>query len=84
MGVEFPEYPVTMEAIADFRRRLLVPDIAAWVQVGTDVWYKIVSLGVLHRSSKYGFAFEATREHNPGEFPVDFFHLPRAKPSGFR
>ena len=84
MGVEYPDYPVTLDAISGFRRRLLDPDTRVWVQVGADEWFKLVDIGALYLESKYGFSFEAGSGPEVGDFPVNFFHICRVEPCGFR
>ena len=60
------------------------PDTTVRAQAGADDWYKIVELGVMRRSSKYGFACEAKREPEIGDFEMNIPHVCRTEPCGYR
>ena len=75
LGLVYPDYPNTLESIAEFRTKSIGPEIVVWFQAGSEEWFKLTHVITVRRDSSFGTAFEAYREpQGKGEDP-EFPHL---------
>ena len=83
MGVIYPDYPSTQEALQEFRETLNGPTTDVWFQVGDADWHKLPDVGVIYRTSKMGTSFEARRGASAPAGDSELFHLRRKDPCTF-
>ena len=85
MGVTFPDYPNTPCGLFGFRGKLNGPTADVRLQVGEGAeWVKILEVGVIRRTSKFGTSFEARRDSATPAGNFELFHLFRHAPCSFR
>ena len=86
MGVSYPPYPSNNEEMAACRQELLDEKRIAWVQLGGPAWHRLWAIGTVHRYTKLGIAFEASRiEPAAGAAPdFEMLHVCRTKPCTFK
>ena len=85
-GSFIPPYPPNGEEVSAIRLELLNAARVAWARLDSPDWRRLHAIGTIHRPTKYGLSFEASRTPVvDGALPaMELFHICKAKPCGFK